>query len=33
MVQGKMDGYYKLFEVVFKKDNEWNYLDGEATAK
>ena len=27
MVYGRTDGYYQLFEVVFKKDNVWNYLD------
>jgi hypothetical protein len=27
MVTGRVEGYYQLLEVVFKKDNVWNYLD------
>jgi hypothetical protein len=31
MVYGRIEGYYQLFEVVFKKDNVWNYLDSQDT--
>jgi hypothetical protein len=32
MVTDKISGYYQYFEVVFKKDNVWNYLDSTDTA-
>jgi hypothetical protein len=32
MVWGKMNGYYKLFEIVLQKDNEWNYLDAQTAS-
>jgi hypothetical protein len=33
MVMGKINGYYQFFEIVFKKDNEWNYLDVRSTSQ